>query len=152
MKKFSVALFGAALAIAALAVAPLSAVAQSPSPAASAAVSPSPDATPNVDPAVIARAKTWLKMLEAGKIDRSQLTAELNGELPDDKIAAIAKQIAPLGDPVVFEPLSAGAKNGQNYVVFSVAFGNSVKLNYLFVTDATGKIAALFLRPPASSP
>jgi hypothetical protein len=151
MQRISFALSGALLVLVALTLSPSPAHAQSPSPSAAASATPAANATPNVDPALIARAKSWLKMLQAGKIDRSQLAAVMNAQLTDDKLAAVAKQIAPLGDPVTFEPITAGVKDGQNYTVFALAFGNSAKLNYVFATDPSGKISGLLLLPPAGS-
>lgn len=147
----------AALAlVAALTAAPALAreAAPSPSPnpsvtstAPATGVSPAPAALPSPsDAAMLARAKSWLQQLQAGKIDRSQLTPKVNALLTDALVAQVSSQLAPLGTPSSFT-LAEKQKTpaGLAYVyLLKFAPGN---LHEILVIDNGGKIAGLFFKP-----
>jgi len=73
---------------AALALCAAPALADSPSPL----PSPSPAVASGVatDAAVELRARDWIGRMQAGTIDRSQLTAKMNAAMTNDVIASLA--------------------------------------------------------------
>ncbi len=73
------------------------------SPSAAPAVPAPPAANPvPTDAAVMARAKDWLHQVQAGKIDRSQLTDKMNSLITDSTLAQVSAQLASLGEPRSF--------------------------------------------------
>ncbi|MBV8490097.1 MAG: hypothetical protein JO199_06145 [Candidatus Eremiobacteraeota bacterium] len=132
--------------IAAFAVIPANAQTAAPSPAAP-ATSATPAPTPTPDPAVVARAKSWFKMLQSGTLDRTQLDPAAAKQLTDAMISQVSQQIGSLGDPVTFEQMQTAVKDGSNVYVYELAFGNSTKLLYVFAVDQTsGKITGFWLK------
>jgi len=120
----------------------------SPSPAATAQAA----ATPTPDPAVVARAKSFFHMLQTGKIDRSQLSAQMLTVMTPEKVAQAAAQLGPYGDPVTFEQVRTGTLQGSSYYVYLLAFGDSTKLAYTFAVDGQGKVSGLTVAPAPSAP
>lgn len=112
--------------------------APSPSPGASA----SAPASQVAGAAVAARAKEWLHRLQAGDIDRSQLTDKMSAALTADTIKQISGQLAPLGDPQSFTPLVQQSVGDMTAYVYRVAF-KATTLNFEFVLDKDGKVAGL---------
>ena len=92
--------------------------------------------------AVAARAKEWLHRLQAGDIDRSQLTDKMSAALTADTIKQISGQLAPLGDPQSFTPLVQQSVGDMTAYVYRVAF-KATTLNFEFVLDKDGKVAGL---------
>ena len=111
-----------------------------------ASASPSPAAAASSDAAVTARAKDWLRQLQTGKIDRSQLDDKMNAALTDSVLANVSAQIAPLGNPSAFTLTRKAAQGGVSIYVFKVQFA-SVTLNEILALDSDGKIAGLRLMP-----
>lgn len=141
MKRFLAALI-LALGVAAIGVPAGAQSTASPSASPSAA----PTATPNAE--VMTRAKDWFARIATGKIDRKQLTKEMNAALTDSTLKALAAQIAPLGKPATFEQIQAGSMNGFQYCVYAVTFASGDKLDYIFSYDASsGLIGGLRLTP-----
>ncbi|HUZ50579.1 MAG TPA: hypothetical protein VMW12_12710 [Candidatus Dormibacteraeota bacterium] len=114
----------------------------SPGPSASAAPAASPDA------AVLARAQSWLGMMQSGKIDRTQLTPEMNAAMTDASVTSLAGEIAPFGAPTSFT--QSRIVHGPTYTayVYAVTFKNGTKALMIFsLDDATGKVGGLRLTP-----
>jgi len=88
----------------------------SPGPSASAAPTAAPDA------AVLARAQAWLGMMQSGKIDRAQLTPEMNAAMTDASVTSLAGEIAPFGAPTSFT--QSRIVHGPTYTayVYAVTF------------------------------
>ncbi len=146
MQRLQLIVAAALLAFAGTGVAAMAAPTAAPSPAASTAPTPTPD------PAMVARAKSFFKMLQTGQLDKSQLSAEALTSLTPDKLAAAKAALAPLGDPVTFEQVATGVKGTLSYYVYLLSFGNGAKLNYVFALDAQSKVAGLQVAPAQSSP
>lgn len=91
-------------------------------------------------------------MLQAGKLDQSQMSSAAIAGITSDKVAQAAAYLKPMGDPVTFEQQATGTQASLKYYVFLVTFGNGSKLNYVFAVDAQGKIAGLQVSPAQSSP
>ncbi len=104
-------------------------------------------ATPSPDPAMLARAKAAFAQLQSGKIDRTQLSPEMNAALTDDKLAAVKGAIGNLGTPVSFEQQRTGTQGDVRYAVYLVTFLNGPRLNFLFGVDPQGKVAGMRLLP-----
>jgi hypothetical protein len=120
---------------------PVTIVAQAPpSPAPTAA------ATTAADAAVTARAKDWLHQIQTGKIDRSQLTDQMNAALTDDKLKSVSAQLAPLGDPASFTLSQSITRGTVTIYVFTVQFASGT-LSETFALDQNGKVAGLYLKP-----
>ncbi len=107
---------------------------------------PSAAATTAADAAVAVRAKDWLHMIQAGKIDRSQLDAKMNAALTDSLLAQVSAQIAPLGDPTSFTLDNKSTANSYTVYVYKVVFP-AITLFESFALDPDGKIAGLLLKP-----
>lgn len=133
-----------------------------PAPVTSAAVSPTPESQPSAnasaapassaapedaDAKVAARAKEWLGRLQKGTLDRTQLTADLNAGLQDATVAALAKQLGPLGPPQKVALRDKTTSAGSTTWVFRVVWGDQ-SFDYNFGLDnSTGRISALLLKP-----
>lgn len=107
-----------------------------------------PTAAPT-DPAMLARAKSWFAMLQAGKIDRSQLTAKVNDSLTDARVSAAQSAIGNLGPPVTFVQQQTGSQGEITYAVYALTFQNKQKIDFFFAQDQQGKVAGLELGQPS---
>ena len=96
------------------------------------------------DAAVTARAKDWLHQIQAGKVDRTQLTDKMNAALTDSTLANVSGQLAPLGEPTAFTLSSKMSKDAYTVYVFKVVWP-SVTLSETFALDQSGKIAGLYI-------
>jgi hypothetical protein len=109
---------------------------------------PASTAVPTADPHMLARAKSWFAMIQAGKIDRSQLNASANEALTDAKVTAAQSAVGSLGTPVSFVQQRAGSQGSINYAIYLLTFQNGQKLSFLFAVDQQGKVAGLqFMQP-----
>ncbi|MHB8145962.1 MAG: hypothetical protein ACYDGM_01710 [Vulcanimicrobiaceae bacterium] len=114
----------------------------SPGPASSPAATASPNAP------VLARARAWLGMMQRGKIDRTQLTPQMDAALTDTSLASLAGEIGPFGAPTSFAQLRIVHESGTTGYVYAVTFKNGTKAVMVFaLDDATGKINGLRLTP-----
>jgi hypothetical protein len=138
---------------------PLRVSAQAPSPSpsiASAAPTPSASASPVgltggspppvADPAVTARALEWLRRLQTGSIDRSQLNAAVNGLLTDALTKSVAAQVGPLGTPTSFTLFDRRSVAGTTAYMYRATFASS-SLFFVFGLDQAGKISGLRFLP-----
>jgi len=100
--------------------------------------------TTSDDAAVTSRAKDWLHQIQAGKVDRTQLTDKMNAALTDSMLANVSAQLAPLGEPTSFTLSSKMSKDPYIVYVFKVVWP-SVTLTETFALDQSGKIAGLYI-------
>jgi len=107
-----------------------------------------PSASATVDPQMLARAKDWFAQLQAGKVDRSQLSTSAGANLTDATIANAQSVIGALGPPVSFVQQQAGTQGAISYAIYLVTFRDGKKLDFLFAVDKDGKIASLGLGTP----
>jgi hypothetical protein len=107
-----------------------------------------PTPAPTADPAMLARAKNWFAQLQAGKLDRSQLSTTANAALTDAKIATVSQAIASLGAPTSFAQTNAGQQGNVSYAMYLLTFGNGTKLNFFFAVDSQGKVEGLQIGQP----
>ena len=111
---------------------------------------PGTDATspaPQDENSVELRAKEWLGRLQKGQLDRTQLTPDLSAGLQDATVAALSKQLSPLGAPQHLVLRTKHQLDGITTWTFRVTWPEQT-LDYTFgVEDGSGKISALYLRP-----
>jgi hypothetical protein len=72
------------------------------------------------DPQVIFAIKQEFARFQLGRVDRTLYTRELSAVLTPDKVAAFAKQVAPLGDPIRFvwrSTFAQGPDIGWQYAI-----------------------------------
>ena len=114
----------------------------SPAPAASPAAMASPNAT------VLASARSWLEMMQRGKVDRAQLTPQMNAALTDAALSKLAGEIGPFGAPTSFTQSRIVHVSGNTAYVYAIVFKNGTKALMIFsLDDATGKVSGLRLTP-----
>lgn len=94
---------------------------------------------------MLARAKNWFNELQTGKVDRTQLTPQMNAALTPGQVSSAQATIAKLGTPVTFEQVQTMSQGGFNYAVYLVTFGDGTKLNFIFAVDGSGNVAGLRL-------
>ncbi|MGC1381102.1 MAG: hypothetical protein WA814_08785 [Candidatus Baltobacteraceae bacterium] len=109
------------------------------------AATAAPSPTPAPDPAMLARAKTWFAELQSGKIDRSQLTPQMNAALTPGQVSSTEATIGKLGTPATFAQEQTMSQGGYNYAVYLVTFSDGTKLNFVFAVDGSGNVAGLRL-------
>ena len=84
--------------------------------------------------------------MQTGNVDRSQLDARMNGILTEQKIAQVAAQLGPLGEPKNFTFLrKLQSKTGTAYI-----YGATFKAHpamWVFALDPTQRINGLVIRP-----
>ncbi|MBV8066466.1 MAG: hypothetical protein JO113_00710 [Candidatus Eremiobacteraeota bacterium] len=101
-----------------------------------------------INPAMLAKAKTVFAELQAGKIDRSLLSAEGNSNLSDAEIADAQKMIGTLGKPVSFVQQQIVTRQNFTAAIYLVTFKNGKKIDFGFAVDDQGEIAGLRLGTP----
>jgi len=123
-----------------------------PTPASTASPSPTPTASVSAaDQKVLDRAKTWYGMLQTGKIDRAQLTKDMNDALTPAKVEAISQQLKPLGAPSSFTQKDLSAVGAYTVYHYNVAVSGGT-LVMTFALDKSGQIAGINLRPAGATP
>jgi hypothetical protein len=110
---------------------------------ASAGATPSPIAE---DPAITAAVKREFLAWQAGKIDRSVYSAEMNKALPDSAVANVSAQLRSLGAPTKFVYLDRTSVSENRAYTYG-ADTPKAKLRILYVLDTAGKISGLWFRP-----
>lgn len=113
--------------------------------AAIASPSPAPAATlPQIPAAITARAIDWLHRVQVDKIDRSQLTSEVNAQLTAAVAKSMADKLGPLGDSVGFSPADIQHSKGQTAYIYKVDYPRDTTLYFIFVLDdSSGKVSGL---------
>ena len=110
------------------------------------APTPALSAVPKINVAVVRRAQHWYQMLQAGHLDRSQMTTRLNATLTSDKVTELSSQLRVLGKPRSFVLTDAGRYNGSEFYRFRVGLARSVLL-FTFAVDPHKKISGLLIGP-----
>jgi hypothetical protein len=110
-------------------------------PAGALAQSALPQAPPP-GPSVRMLAVTWFGRMQAGQIDRSQLSDELNQKMSDAVVSQISAQLKPCGQPASITYLGGRIVDGDDVYAYILNF-KSAKVRELMAVDATGKINGL---------
>jgi len=132
----------------------MSARAASPTPTPASTASPSPAATASVsaaDQKVLDRAKSWYGMLQTGKIDRTQLTKDMNDAMTPAKVEAISQQLKALGSPTTFTQKDTSVVGAYSVYHYNVTVSGGT-LVMTFALDKSGQIAGINLRPAGATP
>ena len=116
-----------------------------------AATPPAPASAPSASPQLELRAREWFGRLQRRDIDAAQLTDAARTALTPDALAAGAKLIAPLGDPVTFPLVRSSAAGGVVAYVYRPTFASGEALEYTFGLDGSGTVAELFIAPTAAA-
>lgn len=95
---------------------------------------------------ITARATDWLKRLQSGNIDRSQLTAQMNAAFTPAVVAQVTRQLSAFGTPNAFQYAGKAQRGTYTEYDYRVTFAKGVQ-KWLFVLDAAGKIAGMRLLP-----
>ncbi len=103
-------------------------------------------AAPGEDATVTVRAKEWLRRLQSGRIDRSQLTQQMSDALTPASLISLKQQLGALGEPAVFTYKGKQPTSGDTTYFYRVGF-RALTATMPFTVNAAGKISGLFLRP-----
>jgi CubicO group peptidase (beta-lactamase class C family) len=106
-----------------------------------------PTAAPAEDPAITARVREWLRRLQTGDIDRSQLGPAMSALLTPDKVRAIQLQVGALGQPLQLiyagsTPIAADQKVYRYNATFAAG-----RFRIAMTLAATGAISGYFISP-----
>lgn len=107
---------------------------------------PAPPLTAAGDSSALALAKTLLHQAQAGQIDRSKLSADLNSTLTSTSVAEMKDQLAPLGPASAFTLQSRTKDSSGTTYYYRVAFANTGAYEELSL-DSHGKVAGLWFKP-----
>lgn len=107
---------------------------------------PAPVVAAAGDASALALAKTLLHQAQAGKIDRTLLSASLNSQIDAATVKDMAGQLQPLGSPSSFSLQTRQNKSDGTTYLYRVLFANDAYLEEL-VLDKHGKVAGLWFKP-----
>jgi len=85
-------------------------------------------------------------MLQAGHLDRSQMTSRLNATVTNNKVKELSSQLRALGNPRSFVLTDKGQYNGSAFYRFRVGLAHSVLL-FTFAVDPHNKVSGLLIGP-----
>jgi len=100
---------------------------------------PSPAPAPNAT--MLSRAKAAFDQLQAGKVDRSELTPQMRAA-SDAELKTAQSSIA-RGSPVSFQQQQSFSQGGYTYAVYLVTFNDGSKVDFVFALDSQGKVAGM---------
>jgi len=100
-----------------------------------------PSPAPSANAAMRKRAEAAFAQLQAGKVDRSQLTPQMNAA-SDAQFKSVQASIAH-GAPTSFEQQQSFSQGGYTYAVYLVTFSDGAKVNFVFALDSQGKVAGM---------
>jgi hypothetical protein len=116
----------------------------SPSP------TPTASATPLSGQAVLPRAEEWMRRVQTGQIDRSQLEPATSTQLTPALVTSMKNSYGRLG-----APLSVAFLNEQSMTGGNIAYNYRVRFKHAtlmekFILDSNGKISGLSFTPTSS--
>lgn len=100
-----------------------------------------PSPAPAASAAMLNRAKSVFAQLQSGKVDRSQLTPQMNAA-SDAQLKSVQSSIAH-GSPASFEQQQSFSQGGYTYAIYLVTFADGSKVNFVFALDSQGKVAGM---------
>ncbi len=107
---------------------------------------PAPPLAAAGDAGALALAKTLLHQAQAGEIDRSRLSADLDSTLTSGAMADMKDQLAPLGPASSFTLQSRTKDASGTTYYYRVGFANAGAYEELTL-DPRGKVAGLWFKP-----
>ncbi len=105
-----------------------------------------PTPAPNEDLSVTARAKEWIRRIQSGAIDRTQLSATMSRALTPQLVSGAKAQFGRLGPVQMLTYLGKTAQGSSIVYVYRVDFAND-SLNLILSINSAGKIDGLLFRP-----
>jgi CubicO group peptidase (beta-lactamase class C family) len=96
------------------------------------------------NPAITALARQWMHRMQAGDIDKSQLSAAFAKQLTPQMVNGMKDGLAAYGNPTSFVYRGKRNVNGATAYRYSVGF-KSARLELTIAIDSKGKISALGL-------
>jgi CubicO group peptidase (beta-lactamase class C family) len=113
--------------------------------AAAAKTAAAADALPGPeDPAITMRLRAFFAALQLGEVDRAGATAEVNGALTADALAALKAQLGPLGSISSLTFVDRRNGGGVTRYRYRATFSSGKQLPITFALDADGKVAGFF--------
>jgi hypothetical protein len=112
-----------------------------------AADTPSPSAS-GEDPVITKLAAAMLSQAQAGSIDRTRLTSQMDAALTPDAVASVSQQLRPLGKPKSMTFVSRLPSGPYETYRYRIVW-DSVAVDETFAIDGDGKIAGWLFRPAA---
>ena len=109
-----------------------------------------PSPGPAANTAMLARAKAAFAQLQAGKVDRTQLTPQMN-TASDAQFKSVQSSIAH-GPPVSFAQQQSFSQGGNTYAIYLVTFADGSKVNFVFALDSQGKVSGMRVTGAAGVP
>lgn len=103
-------------------------------------------AVPGEEPAITARAREWLRRVQTGDIDRTQLGPQFAAALTPQLVERVKGNLLPLGEPASFVfrgKRSVGTATAYDY---RVVFATETLVEHI-VIDEAGKITGLLFGP-----
>ena len=86
----------------------------------------------------------WFAQLQAGKIDRTEYTAEYGAQLTDDAVQAMSHQLNQYGaSPLRAEIMQKRVLDNQTFYQVKLIFPRGDAASLLFGFDADGKITGI---------
>ncbi len=101
-----------------------------------------PTPAPAANTAMLARAKAMFAQLQAGKVDRSQLTPQMSAAATDAQLKDAQASVA-RGTPASFVQQQSFSQGGNTYAVYLVTFADGSKVNFVFALDSQGQVAGM---------
>lgn len=98
------------------------------------------------DPAVTARLRDWIKRLESGNFDRSQLAPQMSAHFTPALVAEIKTEMAPLGAPQQLIYTGKTVTPRGTIYAYRAVFA-AATFNLHIAIDAQGKISGLTMTP-----
>jgi hypothetical protein len=129
MRRFGIMILAAALSIASVAAA---------------RANPAPPVGVPTEDGMRALALQWFAQMQAGKIDRSEYTAEYGAQLTDDAVQAMSHQLNQYGaSPLRAEIMQKRAIDNQTFYQVKLIFPRGDAASLLFGFNAEGKITGI---------
>jgi len=105
------------------------------------------DQAPRIDPrssdSVKRLALEWFGRLQAGQIDRTQMTSELNAHLTDDAVKGMARYLKSYGPATRDEIVQSRMIQDQMFYVVKLFLQRGDALSLLIGLDENGKITGI---------
>lgn len=96
----------------------------------------------SVSPKITAKAKEWFHRFQVGKIDRSQLTPQVNSQLTDDLVNRASEAFNRLGQPTSYSFMRTYSIGGATGYDFLLTFP-SKRIIEMIAFDSHGKLAGI---------
>lgn len=105
---------------------------------------PAPPASPRPEDSVEALTLDWFSQMQAGQIDRTQLTAQFSAQLTDDALEEMSRHLKLYGaSPAAAKILQRRTTENQTIYLVKLLFPRGDAASLLVGLSAAGKITAI---------